>query len=40
MRYDRKDQLLMQRIIELEAEVNLWRNRHSELFMRLNPIEH
>lgn len=26
------------RILELEAEVNLWRNRHSELFMKLNPI--
>lgn len=27
------------RILELESEVNLWRNRHSELFMKMNPVE-
>lgn len=38
-RYASKNEPLLNRIIELEAEVNLWRNRHSELLMKLNPIE-
>lgn len=29
---------LCKRIMQLEAEVNHWRNKHSELFMAANPI--
>ena len=28
---------LLKRIMQLESEANLWRNRHSELFMQVNP---